>query len=340
MSELGTQFADSIHNISPENPHSGIILHYSQPMREYIQDSPEQWNAEINKLMLQHGAIVFRGFKVDKVEILEKFVSDISNFGRNSLIPYEGERASPRSLISSYTYTSTEYEATNSIFIHNEMSSRMSWPRKLYFYCHKKSEQGGNTPICNIRKVTQDISDEVVDLFKENDIKYIRNYGGRFGVNIEYGFGTKDKSEVEKYCDTNDIQYEWIGDEHLRTSFCRPAFETHPISKEELWFNYATFYDVNSVDAKVSSLLKRMTKPEERSFAAMFANGETISDEIFDYFRSLYTKYTYEFDWANGDILALDNMLYGHGRQPYSGERSVWVVMAEETHRTGANKES
>jgi hypothetical protein len=37
------------------------------------------------------------------------------------------------------------------------------------------------------------------------------------------------------------------------------------------------------------------------------------------------------FAFQTGDVLMLDNMLAAHGREPYGGQRSVLVAMAEPT---------
>ena len=40
---------------------------------------------------------------------------------------------------------------------HCEMSFLPSAPRRLFFYCHVAPEYGGETPICDFRKVYTDL---------------------------------------------------------------------------------------------------------------------------------------------------------------------------------------
>jgi alpha-ketoglutarate-dependent taurine dioxygenase len=48
-----------------------------------------------------------------------------------------------------------------------------------------------------------------------------------------------------------------------------------------------------------------------------------------EHLREAYEKERVRFDWEEGDVLMLDNMLASHGRESYIGERSVAVGMAE-----------
>jgi hypothetical protein len=85
----------------------------------------------INENLRRFGGILFRNFPVGGVAEFEKFARTVSE---GDLLEYR-ERSSPRSLVSDNVYTSTDYPADQSIFLHNENSYQQTWPLKTFFFC-------------------------------------------------------------------------------------------------------------------------------------------------------------------------------------------------------------
>ncbi|MHC5827269.1 MAG: TauD/TfdA family dioxygenase, partial [Nostoc sp.] len=71
----------------------------------------------IAKNLLKHGGILFRNFQVRDVAEFEKIIQTVSG----DLLEYR-DRSSPRSLIQGNIYTSTDYPANQTIFLHSENS--------------------------------------------------------------------------------------------------------------------------------------------------------------------------------------------------------------------------
>ena len=158
----------------------------------------------IEAKLLQHGAILFRNFKVDAIAGFEQFINRV--FGR--LLEYR-ERSSPRSQVGGNIYTSTDYPADQSIFLHNENSYQDSWPLKIFFSCITPAKEGGETPIADCRRVFQCIRPEIRERFIEKRWMYIRNFGDGFGLPWQAVFQTTDKGAVEEHCRRNRIEVEW-----------------------------------------------------------------------------------------------------------------------------------
>ena len=62
---------------------------------------------------------------------------------------------------------------------------------------------------------------------------------------------------------------------------------------------------------------------------AFFGDGSAIDDSIMEEVRETYNRAKVSFEWEQGDILLLDNILSSHGREPFEGSRDILVAMTE-----------
>lgn len=282
----------------------------------------------IEAKLLQHGAILFRNFKVAEIAGFEQFISRV--FGQ----PLEyRERSSPRSQVGGNIYTSTDYPADQSIFLHNENSYQDNWPLKIFFCCITPAKEGGETPIADCRRVFQCIKPEIRERFIEKKWMYVRNFGDGFGLPWQAVFQTTDKKAVEEHCRRNRIDVEWKDGDRLRTRAVRPAVEQHPLLGEQVWFNHATFFHVTTLEPTVSEALLAGLNKEDLPTNTYYGDGSPIEFAVLDELREAYRRETVAFPWQKGDILVLDNMLVAHGRAPYAGQRRIVVGMTEPCHR-------
>ncbi|MGC4093530.1 MAG: TauD/TfdA family dioxygenase [Polyangiaceae bacterium] len=104
--------------------------------------------ARLRDLAREHGALLFRGFDVREPEHFSAFCSGLSD----ELLDYT-ERSTPRRHVEGKVYTSTEYPPDAHIPLHCEMAYTRRWPRWVWFYSHIAAEEGGETPICDARKI-------------------------------------------------------------------------------------------------------------------------------------------------------------------------------------------
>ena len=274
--------------------------------------------------LLRHGALLFRGFKVDGVKGFEQFARAISA----ELLDYR-ERSSPRSEVTKGIYTSTDHPADQSIHFHNEQSYTHSWPMKLYFFCVRAADQRGATPIADGRTVLKRLGLQLKERFIDKRVMYVRNYGDGIGLDWQTTFQTTSKVVVEDYCRRNSIYFEWKDKERLRT---RQIFDTiikHPKTHEPLWFEHAAFFHISSLEPGVRDALLAEFKDEDLPFNTYYGDGSVIEDSVLEEIRGVYRQTAVRFDWSEGDILLIDNMLTSHAREPFSGPRRIVVAMAE-----------
>jgi alpha-ketoglutarate-dependent taurine dioxygenase len=280
----------------------------------------------IENKLLQHGAILYRGFAVGSTAEFDRCVSAMSG----GALEYRF-RASPRTQIDPgfNIYTSTDYPEDQKIFPHNEHSYSPVFPLRLFLWCDVAPEYKGETPIGDTREIFHAIDPEAREKFARKKIMYIRNYGDGFGLPWQTVFQTEDKGEVEAYCRNVGITVEWKADGRLRTRQVGPAIVRHPHTGEALWFNHATFFHVSTLPAHVQDALRADFGEEDLPQNTCYGDGSPIESDVLEHLRQAYQQAMVEFPWRRGDVLWLDNMLAVHARNEYRGPRRILVSMAE-----------
>lgn len=278
----------------------------------------------IGSSLIEHGGVLFRGFDVGTAEHFAQFVRAVS------AEPLEyNERSSPRTRVGDYVYTSTDYPAAHSIFVHNENSYQRTWPMKVFFFCETPAERGGETPVADCRGVYERLAPRVRDRFAEQGWMYVRNFGDGLGLPWQTVFQTDDCRAVEEHCRRNRIEATWKDGDRLRLRAVRRAVARHPRTGEQVWFNHATFFHVSTLEPEVRKALLEDFAEDDLPTNSFYGDGSPIEAEVLEGLREAYRQETVTFPWQRGDILLLDNMLAAHGRAPYAGPRKILVGMAE-----------
>jgi alpha-ketoglutarate-dependent taurine dioxygenase len=278
----------------------------------------------IDQQLLQHGALLFRGFNL---KTAHEF-SDVCRAISGELLEYR-ERSSPRSAVAENIYTSTDYPADQSIFPHNEHSYSLTFPLRLYFFCETPALEGGETPIVSTRKVFQRLDEQLKQRFREKKWMYVRNYGDGFGLAWETAFQTVDKQEVECYCRAAGIEVEWKEGNRLRTRQVREPVIKHPATGELIWFNHITFFNITTLAPSIRETLLTGFAMEDLPSNSYYGDGSVIEPEVVAQLREAYLEEMISFPWQRGDLLLVDNILTAHARAPYAGPRKILVAMAE-----------
>ena len=302
-----------------------------------IEPNPERvdittWAARnrdfIETQLLHHGGILFRGFEITTPGAFEQLCRAIST----ELLEYN-ERSSPRTQVSPNVYTSTDYPANQSIFLHNENSYQRTFPQKIFFFCLTPAASGGETPIADCRKVFQRINPKVRERFIEKGWKCVRNVGDGLGLPWQTIFQTQSPEVVERECVRKGVKVEWKDDQRLRLSTVLPAVVKHPQSGELSWFNHATFFHITTLDPLLREVLLEEFAEEDLPTNTYYGDGSRIEPEVLEELREVYRQQTVSFPYRAGDVMLLDNMLTAHGRAPYSGTRKILVAMADAVDR-------
>lgn len=279
---------------------------------------------ELEKKLLQHGALLFRGFGLASIEQFDQLIASLSPGALEYMF-----RASPRTRVGGNIYTSTDYPADQMIFPHNEHSYSPRFPMRLFFYCHIPSETGGETPIGSTRFIQSRIRPEIQEIFRQKGILYVRNYGDGFGLPWQTVFQTEDRDEVERYCASVGISVEWKENNRLRTQQRGPAVVRHPRTGEEVWFNHGTFFHISTLPPVIRDSLQANFGDWDLPTNTFYGDGTPIEADVLEELRSIYLDSLIKFRWQQGDVLFIDNLLAVHGREPFTGKRAILTGMAE-----------
>lgn len=283
----------------------------------------EEYQGDIRSLIETQGALLIRGLKVLGSTQFGKILSTL--FG-SELLEYV-YRSTPRTELRGNVYTATEYPASQVIPQHNENAYARNWPNRIGFMCLLPAETGGETPIGDSRVVYNMLPESVRAKFEEKGVMYLRNYS-TLDLPWSVVYQTEDKSQVEAYCEANGLSYEWLENDGLRTVQVNPATAVHPGTGETVWFNQAHLFHVSSLDKEIAETLLDSLGEENIPRNSYYGDGSPIEPEVLDLIRATYEQTKVKFAWQKNDLLLLDNMLFTHGREPYTGPRKVLVGMA------------
>jgi alpha-ketoglutarate-dependent taurine dioxygenase len=296
------------------------------------------------------GALLFRGFEIYTPDDFEAVARAIDDDLKND---YLG--TSPRDKKTDFVFSASELPPHYPIMQHCEMSFLPSAPRRLFFYCHVEPPYGGETPICDFRKVYSDLDVEVRTAFETKGVKHIRNYSSpsdnsKSAFQLKKWnelFQTTDKSLVEQKCAENDIICEWKERDGLRMINKGSAIKIHPATGEKVWFNHTQVFHVSAAadeyqrihrrqqrweTFKTNLLLKTLTvfnkitkDPMQQSMHVTFGDDSPIPDAYVEHIQDIIWKHLVIQPWKKGDVLCIDNFSTAHGRMPYYGPREIMV---------------
>ena len=277
----------------------------------------------IDARILEHGAILFRGFDVPTPGDFERaakaawgeLFADYGDLPRNSA----GEKI----------YESTPYPADQMILFHNESSHLPSWPMRIAFFCVTPAKAGGCTPVFDTRGVCQAIDPKMLEDFRQKGLNYVRNFSPGVDPTWQAFFHTQDRAQVEAMCREAGATLEWTPGDGLRISQQTHAVWTHPRTGEELFFNQIQLHHIACVDEETREALRELYAEDELPRNVYYGDGTPIPDDVIAHLGEVFEGVAVRFQWQKGDMIMLDNMLTTHARDPFEGERKIVVAMGQ-----------
>ncbi|MEV7124179.1 condensation domain-containing protein [Kitasatospora griseola] len=276
----------------------------------------------VRDLLRRQGAVLMRGFACDRAG----FSASLEAVAGSPLVDYVN-RSTPRTRVDGNVFTSTEYPATEAIPMHSEQSYTTSWPLWLGFMCERAPATGGATPLASTAEVLRALPEDLVRRFAEREVSYERWYHPNLDLPWSEVFQTDSPEEVDRLCLAAGIEARWYEAGVLRTRQKAQAILRHPESGERVWFNQANLFHAASLPAAVLQGL-RDAYGERLPRHAVFGDGSPIEEADLRRVQAAWDGAQQASDWQDGDVVIVDNISVAHGRQPYTGARTVLVAMA------------
>lgn len=331
---------------------------FVRPTEDKSREFLERWlsnNKEwVEEKLLEHGAVMFRGFDIptgaDFESVVRRIQPELSD-------QYRG--TSPRRLIpgTKAVFSASELPSYYPIAQHLEMSQLPAPPRKVFFCClDPPTSFGGETSLCDFRKVYKEMDPEVRSTFEEKGVMYIKNYtrnGKKWTIDPtmlkgwEELFDTADKTVVEEECRRSNIDFKWKDNDTLTMVNREEAIQYHPKTNEPVWFNHVQVFHLTMLKdelcrvscrsrslfflilaylmALINWVAMTFLKHTNFGFYTFYGDGSEVSPSALKEVGNAIWKNMVFNRWEMGDILMIDNFSTSHGRQPYFGKRKVVV---------------
>jgi alpha-ketoglutarate-dependent taurine dioxygenase len=279
--------------------------------------------ADVDGLLLEHRALVFRGFDVTE----ETFERVSSHLLRRREAYVHGN--SPRTKVGDNIYTSTEFPPEYDISMHNELSYAHVWPSRLLFCCTRPAKSGGATPVLHGGLWLDAVGTEIRDAFRAGVCYRQYLHGGvGLGKSWQETFETDDPATVDEYLRAGDATWEWTDTGGLKVSQVRPAMIAHPVTGEEVWFSQMDQWHPATLGEETMRELAAIVPEDELPQSVTFADGRPIPAQYATTVRDIGLTLAVDVAWQGGDVLLIDNAAVAHGRRSFSGSRRVLVGMS------------
>jgi len=277
---------------------------------------------KIEKLLIEHGAILFRGFHTNSAQ---DFADCVLAIGYENF-PYKGGNAVRKKIVGDIVFTANE--AAGPIPFHHEMAQVPIFPKKLYFYCQKPAHTGGETPLVlshYIYKKLREKFPEYIEKLEKMGVIYNRIMTAHdrpespLGRGWKSTFGVSTKSEAEEKLRSQNYSWEWMDSDVLHEiTPILPAVRVDERTGQKVFFN--------QMIAAYTGWKDQYNNPEK---AITLGDKTPLDTEFMRNLIEISQNSKMAFLWKSGDILLVDNITTMHSRHPYTGGREILASLAQ-----------
>lgn len=238
---------------------------------------------------------------------------------------------------------------------------------QIFYASRLEHTQGGETPLVDFRGVWIDLQEDLAvrAKFEGRMVTYVRNYDdcdsvSRFDPLMQKCWGDMFKTdkrpdtrpEVLHKCAAESFNCTWDAAGTLKIENAQPWIRRHPVTGDATWFNHmnvlkpeSMVYDYERtatlwggvlglwpllLSFYYRTLFAAMSFfREERQLGstALFDDGSLVPRELFMVVKKAIWSNTFQAPYRKHDIVILDNLRIGHGREIYLGPKESRQIM-------------
>ena len=307
--------------VKAQNGQEATLKHWAKRSREVIEEAYRKYEHDGTAV-----AILFRGLPVRNAK---DFSVWSTNLGYKSFRYVGG--TGPRNEIEENVADGAHDDKVFSIEPHNEMAYNVGYPKIFTISSFKTAPWGGETAICDVRNLLGKLDPSFVEKCERKGVRYwhyVRdeNDGGKLLFKSwQQQFFNKDSSKVEAYLRQKGYSVEWEGSSLVYWHNLQP-FISHARSGERLWFTQVTASHC-SYHASTPFFEGVMLPNKKYPFHTTYGDGEEFEQDAIDEYRRVNWESAVGFQWQDGDVLFLDQLVVQHSRLGFEGEREVGVSL-------------
>jgi diketogulonate reductase-like aldo/keto reductase len=216
---------------------------------------------------------------------------------------------------------------------HHELAQTPNPPEYVFFYCDTAPAEGGQTPLIDSTAVYRFANEHhpaFIAKLRAHGARYIRTLPAESDPTSPIGRSYKETWNVssreeldEKLSKIDGCRWTWNDEDgSVRiTTQAVPALRLVTDHVQNYIFQY-TF--ANSV---VAAYLGWQDSRNDRHEALLFGDDTRMDETILQSIADFMQKHRVLYSWKKGDILAINNLLVMHSRNPFTGPRRVYASL-------------
>lgn len=289
----------------------------------------------LDELACRHGALLLRGFPL---RTTADFAMAIDHYPTDDLTYVGG--ATQRGQIAPRVYEATASGKEIHLTLHQEMAYLPAFPRMIAFFCRAAPWAGGETIVADFRELSRRVPRPLWDEVAGRGVTYLRNFRvpgdadpvvAAIHKTWPVTFGSDDPAVAEEQCRSVGLEPIWEADGSLSTRYTARGLIEHPRTGETVWFNHIASQMMTPASRAFgplwSQIEERYPPGRPRPYHMTFGDGTPIDPDAVEELETIYDAIVQSVRYRDGDLLLVDNVMTGHGRHPYEGERDVQVAL-------------
>lgn len=326
----------------------------NQPF-DAILDEISARRTELLEILHRNGAILLRNCNIENIRDFHRVleVIEVLPAGNHE---YYGEVI--RNKIGSHGREVTLVGDDDVVIPHTEAYYWYRQPKYISFYCEQSDCEAGETPLFDCAGIMKSIPSDLLGKLKGAKVlmQYIYASESRTRASRQYPtvqlkntwqriFETRDKKEVERELDRDDVEFCWMNNDELLVKVVTDLISKHPATGQ-LCFRGVRYPSRSNHEYMLKEFIKprlgdrtygtlaallfkfRSSDPRRYFWTDSIVDMELSKREEND-LTEAYFKNCSIFRWKTGDMILIDNLKMAHARLNVDAHRKICIFIGE-----------